>query len=144
MILLPCSDFSRAAISFTDKALHSQIEEAARTLDIMMEGETVPPENSGWDVYPFALATYGKAMVMDYELRSGTVHQAIEIFEDVLCTVGDYSMPWWMDKEPIHLSHQGVMGRKKLGITDYGHQDLPLLRPTILFGIKVILVEEPA
>lgn len=141
MILLPCQDYDQAAAFFTERALVAQIEEVGRMLELFMEGDPYPSENSGWQEYPYALATYGKALVRDHEIRSGETHSAIDIIEDVLSVVGDYSRPWWVSKEAIHISHQSLMVRKQLSVSGRGQEELPVLRAANLFGHKVILVE---
>lgn len=139
MVIIPDPDYGTAAALFTEKNLVHLLEEVSRMLTLSMEGELFPPENKMWERYPYALALYGKALLKEHQDRSGELHSASEAVEDILTLYGDHTKPWWLGIEQVHTHHKNLLSKKQsTGLTS---PDFPALRPAVLYGLHVIIVE---
>lgn len=111
---LPYADFEETARVLDYRRLGKQRVETwqiIRAMDGVTKGWVNHPATKMWTGYRDALAYYGYVMCVEWK-RRGYKDTMTERFVDLLRDVKTASVPWWMGREELHLSHQSMLVQK--------------------------------
>lgn len=114
---LPYPDFKLSSEVLDLTRLGCERSETKQILSVILEGPTSTsswrnhPAVIMWKRYPYALALYGQQMCKTWVLK-GKNDSLLPYFTQLVETITDHSMPWWLGNKLFHKAHRSKLVSK--------------------------------